>query len=1573
MLGLVLLVWLLIQTDAVQNFLIPKVTARFSKEWKTEVTIKHVSFSLFDKMDLDKTLIRDRQHDTLLYAGALRVRITDWFFFKSKADLKYIGLEDAVIKQQRKDSVWNFQFLIDYFAAPQTTDTTKGIELNIQKIDFKNVTILKNDEWFGQKMFAKTGSMLLEADKIDFVNNIYQINSLELDKPYVSLKNFAGNKPKHPFLNTNKKDSGLYFNAAGIMAQIKECNITNGFFGIQKGNTESLKNVFDGTNIQVSKLKAKIENFNFTNDTIKANINLSGIERCGLIVRQLKTNYRLTPQIMEFANLDIRTNKSRLSNYYAMRFKDFNKDFADYVQQVIMDIHLRNSSVSSDDIAYFAPALNQWNQQFTGNIIFHGTVSNFKVNNLSLRNNAHSYIAGNLAMKGLPDINKTLITLTSATVQTNSREIAFLYPGITKISNPNLAQLGNTRFTGNFSGTYRDFVAKGNISSALGNMYADISMDFSKPQPSYKGKIQTQQFNIGKFLSANGLGNVGFTGDIEGYSFSLDKLNTKLNGSFTTLEYNGYTYSNLTFNGAVEKSKFNGELKADDPNFNFTSIIEIDLSGDKPSFNVLGDLEDMKLKNLNLSKENFELTGLFDLNFVGRNIDEFTGSAKILNASILHNKVRLNFDSLSVNSYYDSSNQKILSAQSNEFDVSIRGQYKILDLPNSFQSFLSHYYPAYIKPPKTIPLNQHFALVVTTRDFDRYAKILDSNLSGFSDVYVLGSINTIGDKMFSLDTRIPYLKYKNYSLEDARINGTGTYDTLNVSGNVGRIYLNDSFYFPNTELKITAANDHSVVNMSTSANRTLNSAELNADVFTLPDGVRINFQPSSFVLNEKKWNLEKKGELVIQKKFASAHNVKFTQGLQEIAIETEEEDGSNTSNLVARLKNVNMADFMPLILRKPQLEGIANGNIYLHDFYGKFNIDANIKASDFRLDKDSVGIVNVSGNYNSTNGKVQFNVISNNEKYDFTAQGAYNTKDSTHNPLNTTAHLNNTKINFINEFLGGLFSDITGLATGDVTLHGDINSPHLTGEVLLRDGALTVNFTKVRYTIDSALFNFKEDRIEFGQFTIHDASNNSGTVKGILYETGFKNMSFNLDMSSDKMLLFDTKPNDNEHFYGKVIGRATLSLKGPEENIHMVINGEVNDTSHIFIPTSSSKGSTEADFIVFKQYGDSIKKDEPKKPSSLTIDLDVSANNNAQIDVILDELTGDIIKATGNGRLQIHVPATGDLTMKGRYDIEGGKYDFNFQSLVKKPFELLPGTNSYIEWNGDPYNARINIDALYTAKNVSLSNLVSGTGLNLGGTVQAYKGDVYVIAELTGRLTQPDIQFRLDFPQGSPIKNDDNFNLFLSKLQSDDNEMLKQVTWLIVFGSFAPYGSIAANQQFATSTSINTISQKIASEVNKLVSNLLYRLTGDKSLQFDIGTQTYSSASLFNSGAGGTNNTLDRQSVNLKINQSLLNGKLLITFGSDFDFNLTSSAAAQTGNFQWLPDISAQIVLSKNGNLKAIVFNRSSLDVYGGAIGRRTRQGISISYSIDIDSDKMYGAKPKPVRSKKKVNEVGSR
>lgn len=1558
-LGLIFLAYLLIQTSPVQNFLAGKVTSYLSKELKTEVHLDKISFSLLDKVDLNGFLVRDRGNDTILYAGALKIRVTDWFIFKKQIELKYIGLEDAVIFQKRKDSTWNFQFLVDYFSKPSSGQKENGnVNLDLKKLDLKNVLYIKDDEWVGQKMSAKVGSLLLDAEKIDLAKNSFKVHTIELDKPIFILENFEGFRPDSLSPKKFDTDSISRLNPGGIQAIINSIKITNGYFGNLKRGANSEKGKFDGTNIQASALNGTIDHFVLEKDTLLANVNLKAKERSGFELKKLKAKVRINPQIMEFKDLDLHAGNSRIGDYYAMHFQHFNADMADFIDQIKISANFKNSTVSSNDIAYFAPALQDWKKEFSLSGKFRGTISDFKIEDFFARTDQNTYASGTFTMKGLPDIDITKMQFENANVQTNIRGISFLYNGLGQIKSPDLASLGNVRFQGNYSGTIHEFLINGNFSTALGGLFTKLKLSFPKyGEPAYSGTVQTKQFNLGRFIHSDSLGLISFEGKVDGKSFALNKVKTTLNGVFPTLQFNGYTYQNLRLNGTLQKQKFSGEFLANDPNFNFTSNIEIDLSGEAPSFNVLGDLGVANFQKLNLTNKDFQLTGLFDLNFTGRNIDDFLGTAKILNAVLLSDSTQLDFDSLSVSAYFDSSNTKILSIISNQFDATVKGTFSILGLPVSFQSFLNTYYPALINKPKETPKNQDFSVAVHTYDFDKYAHLIDPQLSGLDSASITGSVNTSRkDSGFNFTANFPNAQYGKYKLEMADIHGSGAFDTLHIIGDIDKVYVGDSLFFPSSKFTIVSANNHSVLHLETSASEKLNAADLNADIINLEDGVRIEFRPSSFVINSKKWELDENGELVIRKNSAVANNVRFSQGFQEISVESEHKDSTAGNNLVVKLKDVNIGDFTSLVIKSPTLEGIANGKIFLRDFYGSFNAAAEIDATQFRLDNDSVGHVTIHSTFSKESGKIEWNVLSDNEQFGINAKGFYDLKDSLKKPLYTTIQLNHTRIGFLNRFLSTIFSDLDGFATGNLVMQGAPNSPIITGDAMLTEAALTVNYTKVRYNVDSALIHFTNSSIDFGNLTIRDRYNNTAKIKGILYETGFKNMRYDFDMSTAKLLLLDTKPKDNQQFYGKAIGKATMSIKGPQENMRMSITGEVNDTTHIYIPTSNDQESTDADFIVFKQYGEKIIAPEKPSDTKLTVDLDLTANNKAQIDVILDPLAGDVIEATGNGRLKIKVPAVGNMTMNGRYNIEKGRYNFNFQSLVRRPFDFVEGANNYIEWNGDPYKADLHVDAQYTARNVSLGTLVNNTGLNLGGTVQGYRGEVYVIAELRGLLTKPDINFRFDFPQGSPINSDNNLRLFLNKVQQDDNEMLKQVTWLIVFGTFAPYGEIGGGGNLARSTGINTISQKVSNEVNKIVSNLLSKLTGDKSLQFDVSTSTYSSAELI--GGAATNSRLDRQQVNLKVNQSLLNGKVIVTFGTGLDFNISSSAIQQ-GNFQWLPDISVQIILSRDRKLRAIVFNKSSLDVSSGNIGRTTRQGVSITYSFDFPKDKIIIIEPR--------------
>lgn len=1506
-------------------------------------------------MDLEGILIRDKKKDTLLYAGTMKVRITDWFIFRDQADLKYIGLEDAVIKTNRTDSTWNYQFIVDYFSSPSSpksssSEKKKSLQLDLKKVDFKNVSLAQEDRWRGETMKLKFGSMQMDAKKADFAKGELDIDDLVLDKPEFAIYNYTGNRK-------TKRPGGAFSLDIGLKLKIANLEINNGTFINDKETERGVYRYFDGAHMVITKLNGKIKDLAFIGDTILGKLDLSAKERSGFELKKLKADFKFTTSEMEFANLDLQTPGSRIRDYFRMRYTEFEDDMSDFVEKVVINAKFKQADINSDDIAYFAPELKDWNKKIAGSGSFNGTVNNFTGNDVFVRT-GNSSIAGNIAVTGVTDINTAIFRLSNGTVNTNYNDIATYVPDIKNVTTPDLRSLGTIRFAGNFNGTIRRFSTRGNLNTSLGNAYTDLSMNIpAKGQPTYNGAINTQRFNLGKFLDIKDLGYVSMNGRINGAGFDKNTLKTSFDGTIGELNYGTYTYRNISTNGTFQKGAFAGEVRMNDPNLNFTSNINIDFNGDQPRFLVLGDVAKANLQALKLTQDKYELAGLFDLDFTGTNIDNFIGYAKLLNASLLHDSTRLAFDSLSLSTELVDG-RKLLTLKSNEIDASVRGQYNILDLPNTIQSYLHNYYPSYIAAPSKIPQDQRFGIRITTRNISDYISIFDPRLSGFDNSTISGRVNTTRpDSGFAITTNIPYFRYDKAQFTGVQFRGVGDRNTLNLNGDVDIVTYGDSLYFPNTKINIQSSNDISSVSIKTKANNTLNEADLNATVTTFEDGVQIDFKPSSFVLNDAKWSLEKEGQLVLRKHYISAKDVKFTQGFQEITVSTRPIEGGNVlaDELVVNLKSIHLGDFIHFATKDPQMEGLVSGEVVITDIFDQLIATAKLDVEDFHLNSDSIGKAMINAWYSKRTGEVNYDLVFPDKPYNFEVKGKYSIKDSTGLPLSTKIRLDNSRIpKYVSGFLSSIFSDVDGYATGEIELKGDIKRPHLLGKVKLTNAGFKVNYTQVYYKIDEADLDFQEDRIDLGQFVLRDKFNNTGTARGILYQRSFQNMRFDFELSTPKMLLLDTRESDNENFYGKAVGRASVSIRGPEDDIQMNITGEVNDTSHIFIPTSDARESGEADYIVFKQPGREVKpvKDEG---TNVTVDLDVTATNKADIDLILDPLAGDVLKAKGNGRLRIHAGTRDKVTMNGRYNIEEGSYDFNFQQLLRKPFVIDPRANNYLEWTGDPYAAQIHVDVKYTAEKISLNDLLGK--INLGSTAKYYRGNVNVIASLRNKLTEPKTTFRLDFPT-SDFSNDEIFNAFLNKLQNDENEMNKQVTYLLLFNSFAPYGEGRNVTQNIYSYAYKGLSDIFNRQVNNIVNDLLYKITGNRGFKIDISTSFYSSSSLLGSGNPvdrtiGDLSRLDRSTVDLRVPFKLLNGKIIINVGGNLDFSLGNNSAFQNNSFQWLPDWNIEFVLGKSGALRMIVFQRNSLDINtvgtSSSLGRRNRYGISLSYSKDLD------------------------
>jgi len=1523
-------------------------------------------------MNLEGVLVEDQKNDTLLSAGKMRVRVTDWFFLKDHVVLHYIELNDAVVYLNRADSVWNYQYILDYFSGgPSTGKKQKAIELNFKKVKFTNVTFLKKDEWRGEDMQFNLASMDLDADEINLNTKKIEINSLDFSDPIFSIKNYTGKKPKKIKVVSNDEpgvqqpmDSALQWNAEGWAVHIDKLKINNGDFKNIKQIDGAYNDFFDGRNIDFAAINATFSNVIFNKDTLTTAIQLSTKERSGFEVKSMIADAKLTPNEMSFDKLEIKTNNSIIRDYFSMKFEDFS-DMNDFLTKIRMQARFEEAEIDSDDIGFFAPEARSWNKKIKVSGLARGTVDDLFGNEMTIQAGNNTYLNGDISLTGLPDINKTFIDFKANSFRTTYGDVATFLPRIRKITMPRLQSISYLDFNGSFTGFIKDFVTYGTIRTNLGTIKSDLNMKLPDgKQPFYSGNIASQNFNLGQFINDPKLGTISFSGTVKGTGIALDKISADIDGKINNIVYNNYRYENITAKGTLNKKIFEGAFAINDSNAVAALNGIVDLSGKVPRFNFIADVDTINLKQLNILQDNYTFKGKLDFNFSSDNIDNFLGNANIRNGVLKKDGKAISFDSLTINSeYIDGS--KNLTIRSNEFEGNIVGDFSLSDLPNAFKLFLNKYYPAYITEPVNKIRDQSFTFNIKTNYVSDLLNLFDTTFQGFNNSEISGKLDT-RNNLLELNTYVPAFAYKQFEFQNVNIKGNGTFQNLSVSTTIDHLKVSDSLSFPFTQIDLFARNDSTNVRLITeSDNKNIQGGSINALVRTFDDGFALKFDTSNFILNGKRWAIEENGELEMRSNKVSYGEIVLKESNQEIRIKTQPSHITDGNDIKVDLKNFNVGDVATFLVKTNKIEGAVSGDIIVEDPTKNFHVSSDLVTDQLRVDKDSIGQIMIHADYSNKTGNLTANgkTVNPNEKLDFDlSMFLKNLPTDGDDVINIKPERYPVKI--AERFIGTLFTNLDGFATGPLKIvnPGSPDAKYI-GRLKLEEGGLKVKFTQVYYKLSDGEINFTEDALDIGEIKLIDTvTHNTATLTdGILRHRGWRDMVFDIKARVDNrpMLLLNTTRRDNSSFYGYALGTGTFELTGPQSNMRMKIEGKASETdsSYITIPNTTGKETGIADFLIERKYGRELNDTVFKSnETNLTYDVDITGNPKVNVKVVIDELTNDEINGRGTGNLRIFSNGS-DMTMRGRFDINEGVYNFSFQSFFKKPFELNKNGNNYIAWDGDPYHPIVNIEAVYkTKKEVDFGPIVAGT------TISSFKDYVYVIAKMRGDLFKPDITFALDFPSESYAKKDPTVAFVIDKVLQNENELNKQVAFLVVFNNFAP-SSVSSSLGIGSGVDIvvNSISDFLSAQINGVLNNILSNKLKIPGLYVNF------SGSLYNPNPfGDANNAfnLNRTNLNVSVGKSLFNDRVVLTFEGNYDVPFQSSGTNQiTSDF--LTNFTTEFLINKSGTIRATIFYKENVDLLTGITTSSTKSrkyGSSLSFRKDFNRiGDIFRRKKKPV------------
>jgi len=157
-----------LQFRAIQTFLTHRVAAYFSNELHTTIRIEGLYFKPFSSLSLEKVYIADLNHDTLIYADRLSMRLNLSKLRKKELTVKELIISNGTFNLKKlTDSSTNLSFIVGYFGKPKQEKKSNAFKVNLNRV------ILEHLEFSYRNPFAEEA----QAGGINFNNiGIFDVN-----------------------------------------------------------------------------------------------------------------------------------------------------------------------------------------------------------------------------------------------------------------------------------------------------------------------------------------------------------------------------------------------------------------------------------------------------------------------------------------------------------------------------------------------------------------------------------------------------------------------------------------------------------------------------------------------------------------------------------------------------------------------------------------------------------------------------------------------------------------------------------------------------------------------------------------------------------------------------------------------------------------------------------------------------------------------------------------------------------------------------------------------------------------------------------------------------------------------------------------------------------------------------------------------------------------------------------------------------------------------------------------------------------------------------------------------------
>jgi hypothetical protein len=1399
-------------------------------------------------------------------------------------------------------------------------------------------------------------SCILKVDKLIALPEFPWVRSLKFSNIELQGASFTlgryKNEDNYGFLMIIKELRGGSSNVSSDFELVaNNIILKNSHFRLfDKNQSYSNKKGMDYADMEFNGINGIMEDFDLINDSLMVRVNmLQALEKSGFLIQSLSSDYAISSTLMRARNSKIQTAASSLDFDLDFKYSSYSA-MSEFIDSVDMIAEVRNSDLDMSELGYFSDILFDMHNKIRFSGSAEGSVSKLKGDNIVVEFGKNTSITADMYIKGLPDFFDSFIRVGVQNFTTCICDIeSFNLPVEAKNIDIPIDKLCDEiiRMRGNFAGYYSDFESNINLNFLDSEINTKIKYYESGKDSVYLlSFIDAKDFALGSVFGESALlGDASFTGQIDMKGVYPDMLNIDYGVIFSKLDLLGNKMKRLKFTGNYSNELLTSDFRIGDKKLltdgslrfsPYTSKLIVDAEIAMANINGLGFWD----------KSGLKISSDINLDINGFNIDEMNANLRMDNLNLFFGPDVYHYDSLRFIKTFDKFNFNSLKLKSGIANIDLSGDFKLSTLYQTSISFFSNYYDfSDNNYPDSLDGNAdlHIEIKDGTIINKQLIKGLDisygSVLNGYSDfendilslnatsdeikLFGMGlNNNTISASANSKDLNFEYyvntLVFKDSTEADKTVLGL---DSVSLIANVSDNILNYGIKWRNNDtVLVNYADIHGII--------------MHDSIFEF-----LKVDKSDLVVNNVDWAIDTSNFVKIHKNGVEINNMNISADTSLFQL-SGSLIGEKNDTLEVNFRKWDLSFFD--ILSRPyniDFDGVVDGYINIGVVGKNPTFISNIRINDFVFNGEYLGRAHVLNTWDNLNESIflKAQIIDDEDgslNEMFHANGYYYPFRDT-NVMDIQAGFRNFKLAAVEPFMQSYVSEIRGRTSGEITLKGSLSEPELKGYAKINGTSLIIKYLNTRYSF-SNLIVFEKDMLHFDKLILFDTLGNQAKIKGYLRHNNFKNPELNVNISTDKLLFFNTTRQMNDLYYGTGVLSGNLNITGQPDNIKLDINTSTKQGTRVYIPLDFTTEVSDKDYIIFVNHvADSLldidikKEAELKKDDELKYDIKLGMGITplARINISMPSNMGDI-DAQGTGDLKMDFNSDGEFNLYGEYVVDRGMFNFTIENLVNKRFELVKGGR--ISWTGDPYTANVNLKGLYRVK-ANLNSL--GLSLDSSATFKN-KVNVECYINLKNQLLDPSIKFEIKMPDLDP----DLQRMVYAEIDTTNTAMMnQQMISLLVLGTFS----------YSNASNYNLSSSYYTILTNQL-SGMLSQISDD----FDIGVN-------YKPGDNITNEEFE-----VALSTQLFDDRLII----DGNFGVTYDRSGQNAS-NIVGDVDIAYKLTEDGRWILKAFNHSNVNswYYYNNYDKVSpyTQGVGLAFRKEFNSIKELFQRKKTSKKRK--------